>query len=144
MNLKKFFSASLLVFITLQVTNFLGHSLWLGQTYQSLANVWRPDMADKMWIFTVIGILTSILFVYIFNKGYEGKGVIEGLRFGLLMGLFIATPASFYEYAMYSVPISLAVKWFLLYMAQYLLFGLVVAKVASCKCSCACGCTTKE
>jgi len=139
MNLKKFFGASLLVFITLQVTNYLGHSLWLGQTYQSLTSVWRPDMADKMWIFTVVGILTSVLFVYIFNKGYEGKGIIEGLRFGLIMGLFIATPAAFYEYAMYSIPLSLAVKWFFLYMAQYILFGLVVAKVATCQGKCCCG-----
>jgi hypothetical protein len=139
MNLKKFFGASLLVFITFQITNFLGHSLWLGQTYQSLASIWRPDMADKMWIFTVIGIFTSILFVYIFKKGYEGKGAIEGLRFGLIMGLFVSIPASFCEYAMYSIPLNLAIKWFFLYMAQYILCGLVVAKVAACQGKCCCG-----
>jgi hypothetical protein len=116
MNLKKFFGASLLVFITLQITNFLGHSWWLGQTYRSLAGVWRPDMADKTWIFTVVGIFTSLLFVYIFDKGYEGKGIKEGFRFGIIIGLFMAIPASFCEYAMYSIPLSLAVKWFFLYM----------------------------
>ena len=143
MNFKKFFGASILVFITLQITNFLGHSLWLGQTYQSLTNVWRPDIAEKMWIYTVIGLLTSPLFVYIFNKGYEGKGIIEGFRFGLIIGLFIALPAAFYEYAMYSIPLSLAVKWFFLYMAQYILFGFIVAKVASCQGSCCC-CSSKK
>lgn len=140
MNLKKFFGASLLVFITIQITNFLGHSLWLGSEYMSLTGVWRPDMADKMWIYTVVGLFTSPLLVYIFNKGYEGKGIIEGFRFGLVIGLFIAIPASFCEYASYSIPLNLAIKWFFLYLVQYILCGLVVAKVAACQGKgCCCG-----
>ena len=77
MNIKKFLIASLLVFVTLQILEYVIHNLILSSTYESLQAVFRPDMMDKMWIFYLTGIIFSLLFVYIFSKGYEGKGVAE-------------------------------------------------------------------
>jgi len=140
MSIKKYLLASVFVFIALQVTNFLGHNLWLSNDYEALAALWRPDMMDKMWIYTVVGALTSFIFVYIFTKGCECRGIMEGVRYGLVIGLFISTPAAFYEYAMYAIPFMLAVKWFFLYMAQHVLCGIVTAFVYNSKgCKCCCG-----
>lgn len=42
-----------------------------------------------------IGIIVTLLFLFllmqVYLKGHEGKGITEGIRFGLLMGLIVIT-----------------------------------------------------
>lgn len=75
MNTKKFLLASLAVFITLLILDFVIHNLLLVSVYESIQEVFRPEMMDKMWIMYLTGAIFSLLFVYIFTKGYEGKGI---------------------------------------------------------------------
>ena len=98
MNIKKFLIASLVVFVTLQILDYVIHSLILMSAYESLQAVFRPDMMDKMWIFYLTGIIFSLLFVYIFSKGYEGKGVAEGAKYGLLIGLIVHLVGSYNQW----------------------------------------------
>jgi hypothetical protein len=37
-------------------------------------------MSGYLWVFWVIGIVFSFFFTFVFAKGYEGKGVMEGVR----------------------------------------------------------------
>ncbi|MFQ5604676.1 MAG: hypothetical protein ACE5HS_15505 [bacterium] len=43
-------------------------------------------LGDQVW---------SFLLVYIFIKGYQGKGAPAGFRFGLLIGIFFCSPIIF-------------------------------------------------
>ena len=42
-----------------------------------------------------VGIIVTLLFLFllmqVYLKGHEGKGIAEGIRFGLLMGLIVIT-----------------------------------------------------
>lgn len=42
-----------------------------------------------------VGIIVTLLFLFllmqVYLKGHEGKGITEGIRFGLLMGLVVIT-----------------------------------------------------
>ena len=127
MDKKRYILATLAVFVTTQILDFLIHGLVLAPTYAQLADIWRPDMPSKMWIFTVVSFVTSFCFVYIFNKGYEGKGIREGVRFGLIIGLFAATPYAYATYAMIAIPYWLALFWFCTGMLQYVVLGVVAA-----------------
>jgi hypothetical protein len=82
-----------------------------------------------MWIFYPIGLVMSFLFVYIFIKGYEGKGILEGLRYGIWIGLFMNLPSAFGQYAIYPVPFSLAIQWFIYGMIEFIILGLVAAAI---------------
>jgi hypothetical protein len=104
MNVKRFIGASILVFIVSEVINFLVHSVIFKKPYASLAPLWRPDMMSKMWILHVGFFILSFIFTYIFIKGYENKGVMEGFRYGIIIGLFANIPYAFFEYAMYPLP----------------------------------------
>jgi len=128
-NIKRFVAASLAVFVVSQILDFLIHGVILKATYESLKQLWRPDMESKMWIMYLVGFITSFLFTYIFVKGYEGKGILEGVRFGVVIGLFTSIPMAYGTYAMIAIPYSLALQWFAYGMVETIVMGIVVALV---------------
>jgi len=129
MNVKRFIVASLAVYVASLALGFLVHGVILRPIYDSLKNVWRPDMQSKMWIEWLDGFIVSFLFTYIFTKGYQGGGIMEGLRFGLLIGLFVSIPMAYGTYMIIPIPYSLALEWFLYGTAQVILLGAVAAAV---------------
>jgi hypothetical protein len=129
MNMKRLFWAGILVFVVSQILEFLVHGVLLRSMYEATKSVWRPDMMDKVWLFRVSGFITSFLLTYIFAKGYEGKGIGEGFRFGLVLGLFVSVPMSLGMYGMLAVPAALAFWWFVAGMIGTVILGLVLAAV---------------
>lgn len=129
MNAKRFVLASLAVFVAAQILGFVIHGVLLQPAYQATQDIWRQDVESRMWIVWLSGLLTAPLFVYIFIKGYEGKGVMEGLRFGLIIGLFTSIPLAYGAYAVLPIPYSLALQWFLYGTAEVILLGVVAASV---------------
>ncbi len=129
MNIKRFVYACIAVFVTFQVLDFIIHGIILGPTYESLKDVWRPDMMSKMWIMYITSLVLSLLFVYIFTKGYEGKGIAEGIRYGIIIGLLMNAVGMFSQYVVYPIPLSLAIQWFVFGMIEFLICGIVVALV---------------
>jgi len=129
MNVKRFIAASLAVFVVGQALNFLIHGVLLQATYDSLKQLWRPDMESKMWIMWLVGFITSFLFTYIFAKGYEGKGIAEGIRFGFVIGLFTSMPMAYGSYVTLPIPYRLALQWFLYGTLATMILGIVVASI---------------
>ena len=129
MNIKRFLIASIAVFVAFQAMDFIIHGVILMSTYQALQSVWRPDMMEMMWIMRVGGLVMSFLLVYIFVKGYEGKGILEGVRFGLVTGLLMQGVGSFMSYVMYPLPLMLAVWWALLGTAEFIVVGIIAAAI---------------
>ena len=129
MNTKKFLIASLAVFITLLILDFVIHNLLLASAYESVQEAFRPDMMDKKWIMYLTGIIFSLLFVYIFSKGYEGKGIIEGAKYGLIIGLVVYLVGSYNQYVVYPLPYGLVLKWFIYGTIELIIAGIVLVFV---------------
>lgn len=129
MNIRRFLIASIAVYAVFQVMDFIIHGIILSETYKSLSSIWRPDMMSLMWIFYAAGLVTAFLFVYIFTKGYEDRGLLEGLRFGIIIGLFMNVIGIFGQYVMYPIPISLSVQWFVFGMIEFAVAGIVAAAI---------------
>lgn len=129
MNIKRFVWAAIAVFLGFQVTDPIIHMVILGKTYQSMPAMWRPGMESMMWIMHAGGLVMAFLFVYIFFKGYENKGIGEGVRFGLVLGLFANIPYAFYSYVIYPLPFSLCAQWFVYGMIQFVICGVIAAAV---------------
>ena len=127
MNKKNFILTSIVVFVVYEVVNSIIHFLILSGAYQALAEVWRPDMMQKMWIVYVTALIFSFLFVYIFSKGYEGRGIQEGIRYGLIIGLLMNVVGMFNQYAVYPLPFGLVIQWFIYGVIQFILCGIVAA-----------------
>jgi hypothetical protein len=92
MNWKRLLWAALAAFILLQLTDFLIHGIMLEGHYQNLSTqgIFRSEaeMWGYMWVKILMNALFSLLFTYIFIKGYEGKGILEGIRYGIIIGFF--------------------------------------------------------
>jgi hypothetical protein len=129
MNIKRFFLTSIVVYIAMQLIGFVVHNLILSSTYQTLTTVWRPDMMDKLWIMYITSAIFSFTFVYIFIRGYQNKGLMEGVRYALIIGFMMNALASFTQYALYPLPLSLCVQWFVYGMIEFVIYGLIVAAI---------------
>ncbi len=131
MNTKKLLISFVAVYVVAQVLSYLIHAVWLGPTYASLSEVWRPEaeLMSKQWIMFVTSAVWAFFFCYIFVRGYENKGLVEGVRYGAIIGLFFGIPQAYDAYVVYPIPYHLALKWFLSGMVVSILCGIVVALV---------------
>jgi len=129
MNIKRFLIGGLAIFIIFQILDFCIHSIFLMPLYASMSDVWRPDMMSKMWIMYVSSFIFSFLVMYVFIKGYEARGIMEGVRFGIIIGLMTNGAGSFYQYAVYPLPFSLIIQWFLFGLAEFIAAGIAAALI---------------
>jgi tryptophan-rich sensory protein len=116
-----------MVFVAYEAVNNIIHMLILSGVYETMMDVWRTDMMQKLWIMYVTALIFSFLFVYIFSKGYEGKGIAEGIRYGLIIGLLMNIVGMFNQYAAYPISLSLTVQWFIYGVIQIIICGIVTA-----------------
>ena len=125
MNIKRFVAASLAVFVVATVLDFLT----LKATYDSVKHFWRPDMHSMLWMGVPVLLVASFLFTYIFVKGYENKGILEGVRFGVIIGLYTSIATACWTYMITAIPYSLALQLFVCVTVEAIVLGIVVALV---------------
>ncbi|MEX0976620.1 MAG: hypothetical protein WDZ50_05945 [Woeseia sp.] len=128
---KTFWIGFVAVFVVAQVIGYVVHQVLLADTYVALADAFRPqsELMGMMWMMTVGSVVSLWLFCYIFTRGYEGKGISEGLRYGLLIGLFIAIPMAINQYVVYPVSSNLALIWAVTGVVGYIILGAVFAAI---------------
>ena len=127
--MKKVLIGFVAVFVAMEVVSLIVDYWLLSSTYESLKNLWRPDMQSKMWIFHVVMLVGAFFFSFVFSKGYEGKGIMEGVRYGLYIGIWMSLGMAYGTYAMIAIPYSLALQWFIYGVIQYIIYGIILALV---------------
>ena len=127
--MKKVLIGFVVTFILLEVLDILVHGVILMGAYQATQNIWRPDMMQKMWILHIVKIVSSYIIAFIFSKGYEGKGILEGVRYGLYIGVLMSIGMAYGTYAMIAIPYSLALQWFIFGVIEYTIVGIALSLV---------------
>ena len=128
---KTFWIGFVAVFVVMQGLGYVIHEVMMGDTYERLASIFRPEaeMYDMMWMMMVSGAITIFMFCYIFTKGYEGKGIMEGVRFGALIGFLMAGPMAIDPHVIYPVPAEVASIWLISSIATLMIAGAVFAAI---------------
>ena len=129
MNNKRFFLAVAAVFVVHEVLGIVIHQVLMTPYYQETYSLWRMPEEINMGLIFLVALVWSLLFTYIFTKGYEGKGPMEGIRYGLLVGLLISVPMGFSTYAVQPITLSMAISWFIYGTVQIVACGLTAALV---------------
>jgi hypothetical protein len=133
MNWKKFWLAALLVYLAYVATNFIIHGLILGGYYMKpdVQSAWRPDaeMNKLAWVRFAAWAVFAFFFTFIFAKGYERKGVMEGVRFGVYIAFFVFFTTSFQQFTIYPIPYAVVWYWIIAGLVQSVLMGIVAALV---------------
>jgi hypothetical protein len=128
---KKLWFGFVTVFVTTQVLEGLVNFFLLDPIYSSYSHIWRPISEMKLWMLPVTGMFFSFFFVFIFSKGYEGKGISEGVRYGLYVALMVALPNAYGTYAIMKIPYTLALQWFAYDTLEYVIAGAILSGVFS-------------
>lgn len=127
--MKKVLLGFIAVFVAMEVVSLIVDYWILGPTYESLKDLWRSDMESKMWIYHVIMLVGAFFFSFVFSKGYEGKGIMEGVRYGFYIGVWLSIGMAYGTYAMIAIPYSLALQWFIYGVIQYIIYGIILAVI---------------
>ena len=123
------------VYVAMAILGFVIHNVLLTSTYQqeSMLHLWRPPEEMMMGVIFVSNLIVSYFLSLVFSKGYQGKGMGEGVRFGLFMGMIIATPMAYATYATMPITYSLALQWFIYGIIEYIIYGVILAAVHGMK-----------
>ena len=115
MNLWRWVLATLGAFGVIVLCEFAIHEAGLGAFYRAHPEWWRApeQMRSMMGLMFVSQALLAALLSFIYAKGYEvGRGsVVQGFRFGVLMGLLLALPVNLMNFVVYPYPASLILSW---------------------------------
>ena len=117
-------------FLVILASDFVLHGVLLKDLYAQTASAWRSeaDMQAHMGYMLAGQAIAALFLVWIFAKGYEGKGLGEGVRFGLLIGAF-GSAHCFIQYAVTPIPCSLLCAWVAGMLVQSVLAGLAAAAI---------------
>jgi hypothetical protein len=126
---KKIWLGFLAVFVVVFLLDWLIHGSLLMGIYEETSHLWRPPEEMKMWIITISQLFFAFFFTFIFSKGYEGKGIAEGVRYGLYVSLMMNVPAAYITYATMPVPYSMALLWFIYGTIELIAAGVVLALI---------------
>ena len=126
---KKFWFGAVAVFVVLSLLELIVNQLLLAGDYEATKQLWRPMDQMKTWLFFIVYAFVAFFFTLIFSKGYEGKGMVEGIRYGFYVGMLMAVPKGYGSYGAMDIPYSLALKWFIYGLIQYIILGIVAASV---------------
>lgn len=133
MNWKKLWLAVVLVFVAYFATNMLIHTVILGGTYMKpdIQNAMRPEaeMHRFFWVRIVTMAVFAFFFTFIFAKGYERKGIMEGVRFGVYITLFYFFVTCFDQFIIYPIPYFVVWYWIAAGLVQAVIMGIIVALV---------------
>ncbi|MHB9010673.1 MAG: hypothetical protein ACYC49_00380 [Ignavibacteriaceae bacterium] len=128
---KKLWTGFIAVWIVYGILEWLVNVVILHSAYMSgdVAKWMRPNGEIKLWVIYVAYLFFAFFFTLIFSKGFENKGIIEGVRYGIYVGLMVSLPAAYVSYATMPMPYTLALQWFLYGMIEMILCGIVLAFV---------------
>jgi len=133
MNWKKLLLAALFVLVARVVLDFIFHTLILGGSYAALTQVgmFRPDseIASYFWVNIITYLVFCFFFVLIFVKGYENRGLMEGIRYGIYIAIFFTFVGSFNIFVTFGIPYWLAWAWIAIDFIEFIIMGIIAALV---------------
>jgi hypothetical protein len=130
---KKLWIGFAVVFVLVFALDFVVNTYLMMSEYEATSSLWRRPEEMKMAVIIIAQLFFSLFFTLIFAKGYEGKGIMEGVRYGVYVALMMQVPAAYMTYATMPVPYSLALKWFLYGTVEYVIYGIALSYVFGMK-----------
>ncbi|MEM7618192.1 MAG: hypothetical protein AAF244_02295 [Pseudomonadota bacterium] len=126
MNCKRYALSVIAGFIFVFVFEYMLHGNLLMGLYEQTSNLWRSteEMEKYAPFMGLVQFLTVVILAFIFTCNFENKGVTEGARFGLLIGLLFGV-GMIGMYAYMPIPMALAVAWFIGTLIEMTALGIV-------------------
>jgi len=108
-----------------------GFVVWgqiLSREFAQFPAIFRPSDDTTALPLMFVGVLVGMLFAsWVYAKGYEGgSGLIEGLRFGLVMGLLVGSYMAGVNYGILRIGKRMALTFGIGWLGEWILVGLAI------------------
>jgi len=123
-------AAALAAWVVYLAVSPLVNNVLLADLYAQHARVFRPQAEMNVAFGLAAALVGFFVFAYAYAKGYEGgAGVVEGLRFGVVVGLLLAAFSVAWNYVVLPVSGALAAAWIVDVIVEMAIYGAVVGLV---------------
>jgi hypothetical protein len=132
MNYGRLLMAAVAATIVDGIYGFIVYGTLLMSQFAQYPGVFRPADAQMAFMpYLFVGIfIAMVAAAYIYAKGYEGgSGVAEGARFGVLMGIFVATAFAGVNYATLNIGRRHSLVMAAAAFVEWTLIGIVIGLV---------------
>ena len=130
MNFGRVAAAALVGWVVYLGLSPLVNNVLLADLYAQHASVFRPREDMQVALGLGAALLGFFVFAYAYAKGYEGgPGLVEGLRFGVIVGLLLACFSGVWSYVMMPVAGSFAAAMVVDAIVEMAVFGIVVGLI---------------
>lgn len=123
-------ASAVVAWLAYLIVNPLMHDVVLADLYAQHAALFRPIDQRDLVIGYAVSALGFLVFAFVFAKGYEGGvGAVEGLRFGVVVGLLLSCLSVTWTYVILPVSGTLAMAWAVGAVFEMGLYGVLVGLV---------------
>lgn len=130
MNIKRFGLSVVVVFIFIYLFEWLFHGMYMHSMYEQTAQFWRgEEQMQQYFPFLLLGqFVVALMFCFIYTKGYQGFGIMEGVRYGIYMAILLNAPLLMW-YAVSTYPTDMLIKWAVGGFAEIIFAGIILSLV---------------
>ena len=130
MNFGRVAAAAIAAWILYLGLSPLVNNVLLADLYARHASVFRPESEMNLTFGLGATLIGFFVFAYAYAKGYEGgSGAVEGLRYGVLIGLLLATFSVAWNYVVLPVSGVLAAAWIVDVIVEMAIYGAAVGLI---------------
>ena len=132
MNMSRVALAAVAAWIVDAVYGFVVYGNLLKSEFARYPGIYRPMESQTAYMpFLFCGILLAMsVAAYVYARGYEGgSGVLEGLRFGILLGVFVVGYQGFVNYAVMNFGRRLAGSMALAGFVEWIIAGILIGAI---------------
>lgn len=131
MNTGRYVIGSIVVFVYLMVIEWIFHGIIMRGWYQQGLDIFRSrGESGGFAVWMALGFLILAFgFCYIFTKGYENRGIGEGLRYGLYVAIAFSVSTTLINYSVFPYPFSWVIGWVIGNIVIMILGGMIFAAV---------------
>jgi hypothetical protein len=130
MNFRRVAAAAAVGWLVYMGLSPLVNSVLLADLYAQHANLFRPAGQMNLAVGFTASLVGFFVFAYAYAKGYEGGNrAMEGLRFGVLVGLLLGCFAVIWNYVVLPISGPLAVAWVVDTIIEMGIYGVVVGLI---------------
>jgi hypothetical protein len=132
MNIARVVAAALVAWIVSLGIGFFVNTVLLADLALANTPPMRPEDEMTSMLPMGFGFLLAgfFAFAYAYAKGYEGgNGVLEGVRFGLLVAVIIIAFAGIWQYIVFPITASLSVAIIVDTLVELTIYGAIVGAI---------------
>lgn len=119
------------VSVVLFVLEGLGHWLINGTLQTSELMPWRGQPTGVGWgLFVLVAIIGGFAYSYVFLQGYGGRGVGEGVRFGLWITLLASVTFNLALASVLPLRVIAVVEFIVVDLVSYVVAGVAAGMIA--------------